>query len=217
MGEPSGGSCIPAQLVPRKYGFPSFLPQVTAEFRQGRSAVDNVIAAASSAQHARSECQHPAGVFPDTMKAYDNFFHSAVVTKLEQEGLEGRVPLCEQDSLSGKSTFVSTTEENNRSFPAQRGVPQDSVLSPLLLNFFMASLRAHHRGSINTIPYADDLWPWTSRTHRYAIQRRRLKGLHAVTLYLFDWRLSSHYPKRWPWHLHPLRFTSPLNRPHTRW
>ncbi|XP_064462606.1 uncharacterized protein LOC135373313 [Ornithodoros turicata] len=167
-----------------------FFPQVMAGFRQGTSAVDNVIAVTSSAQQARSEGLHTAAVFLDVMKAYDSVLHSTVVATLQEAGVEGRMLSWIQDFLSDRSLFMRTTEGDTQSFPVRRGVPQGSVLSPLPFNVVMASIPAHLRGNVSITIYADGICLWTSGTRCDGIQRRLQGAFDDVVQYLSDRGLS---------------------------
>lgn len=163
-----------------------YFPEALAGFRQGRSSIDNVIDVVSSVQQAQSEGKLTAAVFLDVMKAYDSVLHSAVVATLQESGVGARMTAWIRDFLSDRTLLVRTTQGETAAFPVHRGVPQGSVLSPLLFNLIMASLPTRLPEHTNITIYADDICIWTSAMRRDAIQRRLQDALNSAVSYLAD-------------------------------
>jgi len=71
-------------------------------------------------------------VFLDISKAFDKVIHSALLFKLRQLGVTGSVYNLLQSYLSGTSQFVHLGDFRSDHLHTNCGVPQGSVLGPLL-------------------------------------------------------------------------------------
>lgn len=69
-------------------------------------------------------------------------------------------------------------------FPTHQGVPQGSVLSPLLFNAAMAGLTACVRRRVRLSLYADDICIWSTGTSRPALRQRLQSTLDSIHTYL---------------------------------
>ena len=80
------------------------------------------------------------GIFIDLKKAFDTVNHSILLKKLDHHGVRG-VPLQWFDSyLSDRKQYVSVSGSTSDEFTITHGVPQGSVLDPLLFLLFIDDL-----------------------------------------------------------------------------
>ncbi|XP_064477836.1 uncharacterized protein LOC135391498 isoform X2 [Ornithodoros turicata] len=84
-----------------------------------------------------------------------------------------------------RSLFIRTAEGDTAPVPSDCGVPQGSVLSPLLFNVVMAGLEDCTGRKVYFSLYADDICIWTTGKSRPAIQRRLQSTLNSIHQYLF--------------------------------
>ena len=97
----------------------------------------------------------PIGIFLDLSKAFDTIDHAILVSKLEHYGVDG-IPLqLVKKYLTNRKQYVQLNEVNSNLLPINTGVPQGSILGPLL---FIIYINDFTRASsiFDFICYADD-------------------------------------------------------------
>ena len=95
------------------------------------------------------------GIFIDLSKAFDTIDHAILLSKLEHYGVDG-IPLqLVKHYLTNRKQYVKVNEVNSNLLPINTGVPQGSILGPLL---FIIYINDFTRASsiFDCICYADD-------------------------------------------------------------
>ena len=77
------------------------------------------------------------GVFLDVSKAFDTVDHVILLQKLEHYGIRGVALDWFKNYLTGKTQFVKYKTTNSNSLLIKCGVPQGSVLGPLLFLLYV--------------------------------------------------------------------------------
>ena len=97
----------------------------------------------------------PIGVFLDLSKAFDTLDHTISLDKLLYYGIKGTELAWFKSYLTNRTQFVSYNGTNSRTLSITTGVPQGSILGPLL---FMINMNDIHNASskIHAILFADD-------------------------------------------------------------
>lgn len=158
-------------------------PEEMSGFRRQRSSMDSVLDLVTAVEHAKSRRRLVVAVFLDVRRAYDTVSHPYVLQALQRATVSSRVFLWVADFLRGRKLFVRTRDGDTDAVDLPQGVPQGSVLSPVLFNLVMADLnRCAHR-KVKVSLYADDVCIWTIGKSRPAIQRRLQRTLDSIAEY----------------------------------
>ena len=99
--------------------------------------------------------------YVDFSRAFDSLSlslsHAKLLHKLSAYGISGNLYFWIQSFLSNRIQYVRIHQTLSSSLPVVRGVPQGSVLGPLLFTLFMNDIADNFEPNINTKLFADDV------------------------------------------------------------
>ena len=97
----------------------------------------------------------PIAIFLDLSKAFDTLDHKILLSKLKYYGIHGTALQWFESYLSNRSQYVVYEETKSKQSPLLTGVPQGSVLGPLLFLIYMNDIyKASEK--FNSVLFADD-------------------------------------------------------------
>ena len=124
-------------------------------FRSKHSTNHALIEITEKIRNALDNHEVACGVFVDLQKAFDTVNHNILVDKLEYYGIRGVANNWFKTYLTGRSQYVSIDGFKSETKETKHGVPQGSVLGPLLFLIYINDLyKAIHFSK--TYHFADD-------------------------------------------------------------
>lgn len=124
-------------------------------FRTGYSVTTAVSSLTEIINQALNKNYFALGVFLDIRKAFDSVDHSILLRKLEHYGFRGQVLGFFRSYLTNRKQYVVVRGKESSLKTVKTGVPQGSVLGPILFSLFINDYPRSLRFS-NSILYADD-------------------------------------------------------------
>ena len=133
------------------------LPPSQAGFRAGRSTTDHCVALAEQLRRARARGRVALACFYDLTRAFDSVWHAKVIERLTKLGASPEILGFATSFLANRSFQVRWGNSLSTTGRTDMGVPQGSVVSPLLFIILLKDPGAALEGSSLVSSFADDV------------------------------------------------------------
>ena len=124
-------------------------------FRSKRSTYMAILDMYNKISLAIDSGKFSVGIFLDLSKAFDTLNHNILLKKLEHYGIRGTLLNWFKSYLQDRQQFVYLNGACSSSKPIYFGVPQGSILGPLLFIIYINDV-THSSKILNFILFADD-------------------------------------------------------------
>lgn len=157
-------------------------------FRKFRGTSDALLRISQDIFNGFNSKEHTAALFVDVEKAYDSVWRDGLMHKLWDMGITGRMWSWIRNFLTGRSASINMSGVKATVFNIEVGLPQGSVISPLLFSLYIADCYEEVR--CEKVKFADDGTIWiTGKNWTKLIDS--LKGdFGNVTKWAKKWRLK---------------------------
>lgn len=158
-------------------------------FRRGHSTVHQLVRVENTILRNKALSNNTAMVLLDVEKAFDNVWHDGLVHKLVQANVPGYLVKMVRNYLSNRTFQVHLSGVKSDVMAITAGVPQGSLLGPMLYNLYTSDVPQLPAGCILAL-YADDSAiianGRTPKDYRSRLQR----GVTAYVTYLTSWKIK---------------------------
>jgi hypothetical protein len=167
---PVGGKILELMVLKRIVKYieqKHLIPCYQTGFRRGYSTSINIKRLYNNIymHSARGVNRRPtAAIFFDAKKAFDSVWHEGLIHKMYEDGIPEMVIKFIRSWLEDRKLQVRIGDHYSRLVKLKSGVPQGSVLSPLLWNYWIGDCPAPLKASSDISLYADDCGLWTTNT-----------------------------------------------------
>lgn len=156
-------------------------------FREKHSTLEQVHRITSEIRKAFEEKKYCSAIFLDVAQAFDKVWHEGLLYKIKEIFPENIYKLL-NSYLSNRMFSVRQKSFNSRNYPICAGVPQGSVLGPILYLIYTCDLPTHTQ--LLTSTFADDTAILSTHSDPRQATINLQNHLKAVEKWLAKWRIK---------------------------
>ena len=138
----------------------NLIPSYQTGFRKKKSTMINLQRFMNGSYLAATRATHPSAsimLLLDCLSAFDTVPHEGVIVKACRDGLSVKTIRLMHSWLSGRRLRIRVSDSISHEVPIGAGVPQGSVLSPLIWDYWVGDCPTPDSPHVQTSMYADDM------------------------------------------------------------
>ena len=140
-------------------------------FLKDHSTLDHLVRFEHFIREAFARKKQVLAVFFDLEKAYDTTWKHGILTDLFYLEFRGRLPIFIQNFLSDRHFQVKSGSTFSNSYLQENGVPQGSILSPMLFNLKINNIMKSVSNNANASLFVDDFAVYIEGKHLKHLER----------------------------------------------
>lgn len=160
-------------------------------FRSEHSTTQQLLRLTESVTRGFNEHRHTGAVFLDIEKAFDKVWHDGLLYKLIYTKLPDVYIQVIRSYLNNRSFYVSSEGAKSSIRPIEAGVPQGSVVGPILFNVYVNDIPKE----LETALYADDTAIFAQSWQPRVAHRKLQEHLQRLEDYYSMWRIKVNVQK----------------------
>ena len=160
-------------------------------FTKFRQTNDHVFRIIQDGTQAFNKNMFMGAIFIDIEKAFDRVWHKGLIFKLSELGLPDYLGAWIKNYLSERTFQVKVNGILSSQKLIRAGVPQGSILGPLLFNIYFNSIvkQVMSNKYANIALYADDLATWVFSPYVKIINKQLQLILNSIQRWMQKWRM----------------------------
>ncbi|GFO17358.1 Pol-like protein [Plakobranchus ocellatus] len=143
----------------------NLLSNVQCGFRKDHSTLDHLVRLETFIKKAFARKKQVLAVFFDLEKAYDTTWRYGILKDLFDLDFRGRLPIFISNFLKDRHFKVKAENTFSSSYHQENGVPQGSVLSPMLFNLKINNIINSVSKHVNSSLFVDDFAIYAEGKH----------------------------------------------------
>ena len=159
-------------------------------FRPGDSCTNQLLSLINDIHCAFNDknCLEVRSVYLDMSKAFDKVWHDGLVYKLKQNGIKGKLLSLLINYLNQRKQRVVINGQVSNWAPIRSGVPQGSVLGPLLFLIYINDLEKNLKCQVKF--FADDTSLFSLVSDPVLTASRLNSDLDLISKWAYQWKMS---------------------------
>ena len=157
-------------------------------FRPGDSTINQLLAITTEIYNSFEKRDETRAVFLDMSKAFDKVWHEGLISKMRQNGINGNLLKMLESYLSNRKQRVVLNGVDSPWEEIQSGVPQGSVLGPLMFLIYINDLTDNISANIKL--FADDSSLFIKVRDIHLAQETLTNDLDKITCWAKKWRMK---------------------------
>lgn len=162
-------------------------------FRRGKSTGTYLSQMISTIQHNCSKNFATAGIFVDLQKAFDSIWHDGLLYRLSKLGFNQEFTQLISSFLKDRKLRIKINNYTSDAKPCHIGLPQGSILSPLLFILYIRDMLSEIDGL--KLQYADDCSIICWKQNEAQLEDNLRSACKKISEWLSKWRLKANCTK----------------------
>ena len=185
------GKCLERIITVRLNGFIEHNKIIDLEqegFRKFHSTTHALLRLVQEISNGFNRKESTLVAFIDMEKAFDSVWRDSLLVKMHNLGIRGNVLGWISNFLSDRTARCFWKGTHGEEFATHVGLPQGSVISPILFNIFLQDI--YMDISCQKVKFADDGTIWSSGENPSALASIIEKELHKLLAWTLKWRMK---------------------------
>jgi len=162
-----------------------FISDKQSGYRRGDSTIKQLLSITNDIYKSFDQNKEIRAVFLDISRAFDRVWHPGILFKLKQIGIEGQALSIIEDFLKNREQRVVIDGQFSEWAPIAAGVPQGSILGPLLFLVYINDLTEVVSSDIRI--FADDTFIYRTADSDSTLNLNN--DLAEITNWAWQWKM----------------------------